>query len=222
MRGYWSAGLFLAAFVALAPFCVAQQASLIDVDITYQTRQAGSLDFQELRDGSVMRSGDALKIMFKTHENCYVYIFQTDSSGEPYALFPMERFRGKQVGNSNPVQAGVRYYVPGQSTSFELDDVTGMETIYFLAYRVKDPDLEAAYQALEAKQRNEIVTQQHLIMLDRILEEAREAKGMIKIVTDPNAGSFIWDEGGRTHTALMQRLTGLCDGCGHVLHFTHK
>ncbi len=230
MRRYWSASflmLFLSSLstALLAQRAAAQQASLIDVDITYQTRQAGSLDFQELRDGNVVHSGDMLKIIFETRENCYVYIFQVDTKKRIYSLFPMEQFGGKQVGNSNPVQAGQTYYAPGKSMSFELDNVTGAETIYFLAYRTKDPALEAAYQEIEAWQRREETTLQQLALLDQRIKELQDAlaaKGMASIVNDPGAGSSTWDEDGRTHTALMQRLAGLCDGCSHVLRLTHK
>ncbi len=58
----------------------------------------------------------------------------------------MERFGEVVVNNFNPVQAGTTYYLPAESKSFMLDEQTGTETIYFLASRQRDVDLEDQYQ----------------------------------------------------------------------------
>ena len=119
----------------------------LQIDVNYLYRARGDQEFRQLKDSGTLRSGDLFKIIFTPKQNCYIYIFQIDSAGQIFSLFPMEEFGGVRLHNVNPVQAGTTYYLPTENKSFQLDDVTGLEQIYFLASLKPDVQLEAQYQA---------------------------------------------------------------------------
>jgi hypothetical protein len=202
----------------------------LEIEVNYIYRPQGEREFRPLLDGGRMCSGDAFKIIFTPRQDCYVYIFQIDAAGQIFCLFPMQVFRGVEVGNHNPVQAGQTYYLPSESKSFVLDDVTGPEKIYFLASRRADAELEEYQRLFELKYQHAHPSAGDLAAIDQMLgqlEGALEAKGNAKgiatIDPDPvNAPPVTWQEDGQTFSVLRQRLEGLCDGCLNMVNFQHQ
>lgn len=189
--------------------------------VGFAHRPVGMEQFQDFKNGGAMRSGDLYKIFFIPGQNCYVYIFQTDSSGKFYGLFPLQDFRGVPVNLSNPVQAGQTYMVPGQKQSFKLDKQTGTERIYFLAYLQPNQELVRLYQEVVHAQ-NQGNAAQIEATRARLLK-GMQSKGPAVIVSDnedPEA-ALTWQEDGRIHSILQQRLEGACDGCITTLTFNH-
>jgi len=84
--------------------------SALPVQVSYSYRPTDQLNFRPLLDGSVLHSGDRYQIRFTPEQNGYVYVFQIDSSGAVYRLFPPESAGTAQAGNANPVRAGTAYF----------------------------------------------------------------------------------------------------------------
>lgn len=191
--------------------------------INYVYRSGGKGEFKQLKDDSVLDSGDHYKIIFTPTKDCYVYIFQVDSANKIYQLFPMESFGGVVVNNFNPAQARRTYYIPAEKKSFILDQQTGVERIYFLSSRERDIKLEEQYQQYLESQQHKTNLDRQLDELDQLLQYAMEVKGEADLVSDPaETEKDTWEEGGQTFSVLQRRLENMCDGCAYVLTFTHR
>jgi hypothetical protein len=128
---------------------LAYDSSPLIADFSYSYRQnSGQGSPRSLQNGSELHSGDYYKIQFTPKQECYVYIFQYDSSFQLFTLFPTKDFIGGDSGNDNPVQAKRTYFVPGEGKSFILDKQAGDETIHFLLSKKPKPELEKEYKAL--------------------------------------------------------------------------
>lgn len=202
----------------------------IEVDVAYIYRAPEDTKFTFLSDGDTMQSGDYYKVMFMPREQSYIYIFQVDASGAVYCLFPTSDSHSAALQQSNPVQANITYYVPAKDQSFELDDVTGTEKIYFLASRESDRELDVYITMLHQRENPASLSLEELDHIDRVLDELEDAlqtKGLAKGwahvgLHTKNVGPLTWTEQGQTFSIIRQRLEGLCDGCVHVLTFTHQ
>jgi hypothetical protein len=151
--GLYATGIMLllvAALLAGLGYLVWDRFSSPDlaVQVSYLYRPTDQLNFQPLLDGSVLHSGDHYQIRFTPEQDGYVYVFQIDSSGAIYLLFPSQGGDVPQVSNVNPVQAGVTYYLPATDEAFQLDEQVGHEQIRFLALRRRHLALEEQYAAL--------------------------------------------------------------------------
>lgn len=195
----------------------------LQFQINYVYRAGGKGNFQLLSSGSVLQSGDHYKVIFTPAQDCYIYIFQIDSRKQIYSLFPMEQFGKVLLNNLNPVKAGQTYYLPSEKKSFVLDANTGEEKIYVLASHQRDLELEELYQqAFEAQQRQQTIDEQ-LRQIDELLAEAMDVHGTATVASsDDDAAQVSWQEDGQTFSVLQQRLDQMCDGCVHVLTFTHQ
>lgn len=143
--------LLVAAVLAGAGYVVWDRPlnSALPVQVSYSYRPADQLNFRTLMNGAVLRSGDRYQIRFTPEQDGYVYIFQIDSSGKIYRLFPFEAGSdAPQNGNINPVRAEATYFVPAEDEAFQLDNQIGQEQIHFLAFRKRNVDLESQYSAL--------------------------------------------------------------------------
>ncbi len=118
-----------------------QTTQALDIKYVYRPRWSRA-QFKPLKEGTILYSGDSYKIIFTPSETSYVYIFQKDSTGQIYRLFPMKSFGGVTVNNFNPAQAAVTYYIPGQEKSFTLDKQRGEEKIYVIATQKQNKQLE--------------------------------------------------------------------------------
>lgn len=196
-------------------------AEALDFSVNYAYRSSGQEAFKPLTDGSVLFSGDTYKIQFTPQLDSYVYIFQRDSSGALFQLFPMREFNGVQVNNLNPVQAGISYILPAKDKAFQLDKQTGQETIFFMA----------------ARQPNKVLEQQAQLMLQaqrqRQFEQAREiggqmasgfqSRGLATIVPDQNGTETIFPWTNDQNSIVpAQQLKGLCVDCISVVRFDHR
>lgn len=120
----------------------------LSVQVSYSYRPIDQLNFRPLLNDSVLHSGDKYQIRFTPLQNAYVYIFQIDSSGAVYRLFPPDGGDTRPNGNISLLQAGVTYFVPAEDEAFQLDEQVGREQIYVLAFGDRDLGLENQYAAL--------------------------------------------------------------------------
>lgn len=213
-----------AAPAATNPLASSQDA--IGFKLQYRYKSGGQGEFQPLRDGAVMQSGDYYQIAFVTDEACSVYIFQIDATGKMFGIFPLRDFKGVPVGVGNPVTPKQVYMLPSKDQSFVLDQQTGQETIYFLAFREPNPRLEALYQEVLTAQNTENPKQIEAAQ-QRLLNEIH-TKGIAGIADNApqaaakpsTAGSAA---GGQATivTEMLQQMQ-ICDGCVSIVRFTHQ
>jgi len=194
--------------------------------INYLYREGGQGDFRSFGEGSVLHSGDSLKLLFKPTEAAYVYIFMVDAHGNIGRLFPTGNFKGASQLNRNPVQKGMQYFVPAPQKSFRLDRNTGEESIYFIATRQADEVLEQQYQKLFVAQQAKEVETIILIQEKIIIEfEKKEKQRLIEpelvtdVVSDEQPTSF--EEAGQKFSVLPAYLNNLCEGCVYRVTFKH-
>lgn len=147
-----ASGLFLLMTVLLAGlgYWISDHfsGSNVAVQVHYFYRPADQMSFRPLLDGGVLHSGDYYQIRFTPEQDGYAYIFQIDSSGQIYLLFPSQGGDVPQVSNVNPVQAGVGYFLPAADEAFQLDEQVGHEQIRFLVFKQRQLALEEHYTAL--------------------------------------------------------------------------
>ena len=145
--------------------------------IDYLYRHKHQFEFKPLTNTATLKSCDLYKIIFTPLEKSYVYIFQTDSkSNNIIQIFPMYKFKGVILNHSNPVMAETTYHIPKKNISFILDNNSGTtETIYFIAAREPDIELEQLYKEIKiAQQHDEII--QSKLETSKILQKITQNK----------------------------------------------
>ena len=80
-----------------------------------------------VQSGDTLMSGDKVHLLVKPNQRCFIYMVNQDAKGNVYSIFPNPTQRYKAL------EAGKEYHIPAEESSFELDEVTGTETIYVTA-----------------------------------------------------------------------------------------
>jgi len=65
-----------------------------------------------------LRSGDSYCFYLEVAERTHAYLFQVDSTGQAYRLFPNAKYRTAE----NPLQAGKGVWVPNEKEYLFLDE----------------------------------------------------------------------------------------------------
>lgn len=101
---------------------------------------------EPINNNSVLKSGQHVGVVFRSQENCFVYIFWKDSAGNMGSLFPNPGL----TANIPQVVAGKTYWLPHQDGDrwYILDDVPGTEVLYFVASRTRNLKLEQLARSL--------------------------------------------------------------------------
>lgn len=193
----------------------------LNFKVNYVYRPGGQGSLKPLVEGSVLNSGDHYKIQFTPDENSYVYIFQVDSSKAIYRIFPMTSFGGVKVDNLNPVRAGVTYHLPAKDKSFQLDNIVGLESILFLAFREPNQALEQQYEALlKARMSKDNAKAENL---QTAIKSNFKTRGLAAIVDDSEKKTTTvqWTSA-ESFTMPAQRLDNLCADCVSMITFDHR
>ncbi|MBI4963284.1 MAG: DUF4384 domain-containing protein [Desulfomonile tiedjei] len=105
-------------------------------------------EIKPLDNNSVLKSGQNVGVVFQSKENCFVYIFWKDSTGNVGTLFPNPGL----TAEIPQVMAGKTYWLPHQDGDrwYILDDTPGTEVLYFVASRTRNSRLEQLSKALLA------------------------------------------------------------------------
>ena len=106
----------------------------LDVGIYYQGVN-GKL--HPIRDGMVLSSNDNYCIYVKPSRDCYLYVYQVDSTKRAFKLFPSVKYKTEK----NPAEAGTVYWIPSDKRFFFLDENIGREEIYVFATQDVAPQL---------------------------------------------------------------------------------
>ena len=145
----------------------------------------------------------------------YVYLFQVDSTGQFFQLFPMKSFKGIAVNQGNPVRAGHRYVLPAVDKSFKLDRTTGRERIYLVTSSSPHRELETLASRLDQARRQR--DQAQVVALNRDLAaqltgQSADADGQrlayrgVEEIVDDEMVSVPWDDAQNPYNVLGQRI----------------
>jgi hypothetical protein len=209
--------------------CKTEAPKTISLKVSYLYRDGGTGAFKHFGNGSVLHSGDSIKLIFTPSEDdVYIYIFMTDSHNNVARLFPTDDFKGAASSNKNPIKKGQQYFIPSASKSFQLDNNIGEESIYLIASRQADAVLENQYKAmLSAQQANEI-TNITVIQTELFIEIEKKTNKQRLITpelvedTTEKTAPVNFTEKGQSFTVLPQYLKNMCEGCVYKLSFQHR
>ncbi len=152
----------------------------LSFEIFYFHQQVNQQNLQPLSNGSILQIGDRYGIIFTPSKPCYVYIFESDTSGKIVQLFPSGNdAEDLPFQNRNPVQQGKTYYIPSQDSPGRAIKQPMLKQIAVLASLEPDSLIEEQYQFMlsEQKARNDFGT---LIAQDE-LSRTIDMKNLSKI-----------------------------------------
>ena len=180
-------------------------------------RRGGTGKMIPIQEGTTLRSGDAYKVVFQTDQNCFVYIFQLDSAGQFYQLHPMESFGNVPLQSRNPVRANTTYVLPDKRKSFILDETTGKERIYLMAFPRRNREIESLYQEIHAHRGS-----QRAVTASRRMERYITARRGLAGISDSRPISVPWGSTGDVFSAMNRKLESVCGDCVFFLDFNHR
>jgi hypothetical protein len=185
--------------------------------VTYLYRAEGSGEPLPIRHGEVLNSNNLYKIVIKPDRDCFVYIFQLDSAGKVFQLFPM-RTREQNIFNVNPVKMNQLYMLPSQDKSFKLDEQAGVEKIYLFVTERADPRLENLMFELDKHKAQRGSESMDAFLKDNAMNF--KSRGLERIADDEPV-QVSWKGSESLYTAMQHRLDGVSKSCMNVLEFRH-
>ena len=171
---------------------LAQRAS----DRGYRVDPVPIQDGDTLRDGGAdPRRGDALKFSFRANCDCFVYVIGIDATGYVARIYP-----DAGAGHANPVRAHQQYVVPQGTSWYGLDEVKGVEQVFFIASRYPRSDIEGSLAQLGQTSRSSL-TRSYTTVRSATLP-SRSTRGLVKM--QMGAPSAVQSESGRQHAFTPQ------------------
>lgn len=113
----------------------------VDFGVVYEDPEGR---VRALEPGGVLTSDDNYAISFRASGPAYIYIFQVDSSGQVFRLFPNPTYSPEH----NPVRPGLTHWLPPRDHWLFLDQTVGRECIYLIFSCRPDRELEELHQRL--------------------------------------------------------------------------
>lgn len=196
-----------------------KSSAALSFQVNYVYRSGGKGELKPISNRDVLESGDHYKIIFTPDKTSYVYIFQVDSSGHIFQLFPMTNFKGVKVSNLNPVHQGRTYILPGPDTAFMLDRQAGVERIYFLAANERHTELEGLYDSFKKTSRQKDLSN---------MQDARDKlnryfkKRGVFVTSLEETVEVPWQESGDVFSVMGQKIENMCQDCVNVVEFIHQ
>lgn len=159
-----------------------------------------------VKDGGELKSSDKFQIHVQPNSNCYVYLLFYDSAGKASLLFP-----SKVMGMNNFVRRDTEVRAPGRELFYELDRVTGVETVYLIASAQPLADMDWLLEKMEKAGEESPYA--------AALEKSIQARGIARISAG-NRVSFALSDGTR-----VEKVAEVVMGRGAVvrkLSFEHR
>ncbi len=185
-------------------------ASGLETAIIYRPGEAGEF---VLMSGGRLNSGTGYKLVVQPEKNCYLYVFQKDSLGRLYCLFPSN---DRRDGLRNPLSAKVKQEFPGEGQYFYLDQNTGTERIYFYPVSKADPVLEQGIREINIEQ----IPDERKRQIEKDLIQYLATKDIVQKVETGSTFQFQGENG--TKQGRMNRIPQLDNGKLYVFTFEHE
>jgi hypothetical protein len=100
----------------------------LGVLVVGERRAGGEPVSAPVHEGTVLHTGDGLKVVAEVNRDAFVYILSRDATGKAQVVFPHAR-----IDAQSRVAAGRSLEVPAPDKWWELDEVTGTEEVFILA-----------------------------------------------------------------------------------------
>lgn len=149
-----------------------------------------------IQDGAVLYDGrgdlsksDRIKITFSVNQPSYVYVVAIDATGWVTPVFP-----SAESSLQNPISSRQSVQIPEGSRWYALDQYRGVETFYFMASRVRRPDLEKLLSNFSKLERSEMREYQP------VEAPAIASRGIVAI--DAGAPTKVQNQVGQTHNVI--------------------
>jgi len=154
----------------------------------------------EVRDGSRLRGGDQIRLVFSPSADGHAYVMSKDLRGEITALFPPHALKA-----DSRVRAGELYEAPVDGGWFAVDDGGGVQMLYVLASYDPIENLESMIEERD----EESSTRARLMLLDATIaglldgRHAQAGPGVRTRRGRPIVQSVEVPQGPRTASALL-------------------
>ncbi|MBF0622286.1 MAG: DUF4384 domain-containing protein [Magnetococcales bacterium] len=115
------------------------------LDLSFLYKSPGEKKNRKLpkdKQSLTMMSEDMYRIGFIPNEQAYVYIFQIDSLGQIYRLFPTSTVISLEGKGQNPVSSGKEIFLPHRNKYYSLDNNIGGEKLFIIVSHQPEADLE--------------------------------------------------------------------------------
>lgn len=182
-------------------------------------RTGGTGPLLPITNGIELNSGDHYKTYFKASQDCYVYVYQTDATGQVFRLFPLKQFDGVMLNHNNPVKAEADVVLPSDDRFFYLDNTIGKEKIYFIASLRRISDLETLEDrianALQAEDEKQISESSQAI-------NAYLTKRGMGAISKTQTVMVAWNDGDATFPITGFQFESLKEESVHTLEFMHR
>ncbi len=116
----------------------------LEVGVFYE---GGDGKLYPVREGIVLSTKDNYCVYVRPVQDCYLYLYQVDSSQNAFKLFPNTDYNS----NNNPLKAGIEYWVPQGKEFLYLDKNIGREEIYILATKAPALGLDMIKEATQSQ-----------------------------------------------------------------------
>jgi hypothetical protein len=165
-----------------------------------------------LLSGDILKSGDHYKVVVEPEQDCFLYVFQKDSAGRLFLLFPRN---DRSDGLNNPVRGNRTYEFPGDDKYFFLDQRKGDEQIYFYSAGKEDQFIENIVSQL-----SENITDPLKQSLEKKLLQYLSTKDTVN-ASGPGKQLALKQENG-LQTIQMSRVQKLSKDTLYVFPFKHQ
>jgi len=124
-------------------------------------------------------TGGNLKFRIRGSHPAYLYVFNLDSAGKVYTLFP-----NPKIDYNSPLIGGKTYFFPKQvNQAFEVDAVKGVEEFIIMVFREKPVGMDKLLEKIRKGKLTKTVFQK-----DRVVKNSRGV-GKIKVIKIKNNSS---------------------------------
>jgi hypothetical protein len=205
----------------IQPQLTMTSAAYFQVNFLYRPTSGGPL--RPILPGSVLQSGDYYKVVFTPPRDGFVHLYQVDSAGNFFQLFPMTEFRGVKLNNTNPVHAGRTYTLPGPDKAFRLDAAIGQERILLIFADEPNAELDSLATQIESARgtKNTVAEASANGALAAHLSNSFSFRGLASVESDETL-RLTWDSSGQVFETLGRRLENLCNDCVYGIEFQHQ
>lgn len=143
-----------------------------------------------IQDRSVVKEGDQFNIMLHPNAELHAAVFNKDSNGNIFKIFP----NGQVSSIQNPLKSDTQYFFPPQDSEiiFEFDNNPGEEVFYFVFSSTPLYDIDKIYESISTS-----ISQKNKQKLTKHFEKQIQTRGIgitkkdTNIINNKNQPSII-------------------------------
>lgn len=119
----------------------------IELQVSYRHSSGARNPETPLTNGSIVRPGDAFRIVFTPDQEMHVYLYELTTNGQIQQLFPTDMTLDANFNYANPTQKGQTYDIRRQVNAQH-----SIKAIYLAASRTRHAQLEEQYHLMRVTQ----------------------------------------------------------------------